>query len=93
MGMVAHRRPDDVGHLVEAPVVHLPEGVQDAAQDGLEPVVDVGDRAVEDDVARVVEEPVLVAASRAATSVRRCRLGFLRHVPRRLEAGRRPSRP
>jgi hypothetical protein len=45
---------------VEAAVVHVPEGVEDAALDGLQAVVDVRDGAVEDDVGGVVEEPVAV---------------------------------
>ena len=55
-----HRRADDVGDLVEAAVVHVPERVQDAALHRLQAVVDVRHRAVEDDVAGVVEEPVAV---------------------------------
>jgi hypothetical protein len=45
---------------VEAAVVLFPERVEDAALDGLEAVVEVGDGAVEDDVAGVFEEPVAV---------------------------------
>jgi hypothetical protein len=63
-----HRGADDVGDLVEAAVVHVPEGVEDAALDGLQAVVDVRDGAVEDDVARVVEKPVAVGWARGACS-------------------------
>ena len=56
-----HRRADDIGDLVEAAVVHVPEGVEDAALHRLQAVVDVRHGAVEDDVAGVVEEPVAVA--------------------------------
>ena len=52
--------PDDVGDLVVAAVVQLVHGVQDAALHGLEAVVEMRDRALEDHVAGVVEEPVAV---------------------------------
>ena len=68
MRVELHRGADDVGDLVEAAVVHVPERVEDAALDGLQAVVDVRDRAVEDDVAGVVEEPVAVAAASGACS-------------------------
>ena len=62
VGVVAHGGADDVGDFVEASVVHFVEGVEDAALDGFEAVVDVGNGAVEDDVAGVVEEPGVVVA-------------------------------
>ena len=59
-GVQLHRGADDVGDLVEAAVVHLPERVEHAALDGLQAVVHVRHGAVEDHVAGVVEEPVPV---------------------------------
>jgi hypothetical protein len=59
MGMELHRVADHVGDLMEATVVHLEERVEDAALDGLETVVEIGDRAVEDEVARVLDEVIL----------------------------------
>jgi hypothetical protein len=56
--VILHGVADDVGHFVEAPVVLLLQRMEDAALDRLEPVVDVGDGALEDDVARVVQKPV-----------------------------------
>ena len=61
VGVEAHAGAHDVGDLVETAIVHLPKRVEDAALDGLEAVVDVGDGAVEDDVAGVFEEPAAVA--------------------------------
>ena len=60
MGVEAHAGAHDVGDLVETAVVHFPKGVEDASLDGLEAVVDVGDGAVENDVAGVVEKPAAV---------------------------------
>ena len=51
-----HRVADDVGDLVEAAVVHLGQRRQDAPLHRLEAVAQIGDRAVEDDVARVLDE-------------------------------------
>jgi hypothetical protein len=45
-----HRGTDDIGDLVEPAVSHVPEGVEDAALDGLQAVVNVRDGTVEDDV-------------------------------------------
>ena len=54
-----HRVADDVGHLVEAAVVHLEQRVHDPPLDGLQAVPQLRDRAVEDEVARVLDEVVL----------------------------------
>ena len=56
--VVFHGVADDVGDLVIAAVFELAHGVEDAALDGLEPVVGMGDGPFEDDVAGVVEEPL-----------------------------------
>ncbi len=54
MGVVLHGLTDHVGHLVVAAVVHLLEGVQDAALYGFEAVLDGGYGPFQDDVAGVV---------------------------------------
>ena len=55
--MVFHGGADHVRDLVERAVVHLPvERPQDSALDGLQAVVDVGDRAVLDDIGRILDE-------------------------------------
>ena len=54
-----HRLADDVGDLVEAPVVHGVHGGQDAPLHGFEAVAQVGDRPVHDHVAGVLEEVAL----------------------------------
>ena len=59
VGMVLHAVAHHVRDLVELAVVHLEEGVEDAALNRLEAVLYVGYRAVHDDVGRVVEKVVL----------------------------------
>ena len=59
VGVVLHRLADDVRDLGVVAVVHLVHGVQHAALDRLEAVHDVRHRTVEDDVGRVIQEPVL----------------------------------
>ena len=58
--MILHRVADHVRDLVVAAVVQLVQRVHDAPLHRLQAVVDVRHRALEDDVARVVEEPVRV---------------------------------
>ena len=60
VGMELHRLADDVGHLVVLAVVDLEERVEDAALDGLQAVVDFGNRPVLDDVGGVFEEVAVV---------------------------------
>jgi hypothetical protein len=76
MRMQLHRRADDILDLVKAPVIHVPQRVQHAALHRLQPVINVRHRAVEDDVARVVEEPIPVAL--------RQRSLLVLHLPTRL---------
>ena len=54
--VVLHGVADDVRHLRVLPVVLLPERVEDAALDGLEPVLHRGDRARADHVGGVLAE-------------------------------------
>ena len=56
--MILHRVPDDVGDFVEASVILFLERVEDASLDRLEPVVDVRDSPLKNDVTGVVEKPV-----------------------------------
>ena len=60
VGVELHRVAHDVGHLVEASVVHALHGVHDAPLHGLEAVGDVRHGAFQDYVGCVVEEPTLV---------------------------------
>ena len=57
--MVLHRIPDDSADLVHAAVVKGMERMQNAALDGLETVVHVGNRAFLHDIGRVDHEVVL----------------------------------
>ncbi|MNC92784.1 hypothetical protein D3C83_92820 [compost metagenome] len=54
--MELHRLADHVRHLVEAPVVHGGEGGEDPALDRLQPIGELGNGPIDDDVARVLEE-------------------------------------
>ena len=60
VGMEPHGLADDVGHLVVLSVVDLEEGMQDAALDGLQAVVDLRNRPVLDYVGGVFEEVAVV---------------------------------
>ena len=60
MRVVGHGAADDSGDLLVATVVVFEKGMQNAALDRLEAVFEVRHGAVEDDVARVVEEPAIV---------------------------------
>ena len=60
--VVFHGVADDAGYFVEAAVVHFVHRVQDAALHRLEPVVDVGNGALFDDVGGVFDEVVFVEA-------------------------------
>ncbi len=57
--------PDDVRHLVVAPVVEFLHAVQDPALHGLEAIVQVRHRTFEDHVAGVIQEPFAVHAAHA----------------------------
>ena len=59
VGMILHRVADGVGDLVVAAVFELPHRVENAALDRLEAVVEMGNRAIKNDVGGVVDEPVL----------------------------------
>ena len=60
MRVVLHGVTDDVGDLVEPPIVHFVEAVQDAALHRLQAVVLVGHSPFEDYVRRVIQEVVVV---------------------------------
>ena len=62
VGVKLHGVPHDVGHLVVASVVQAVHRVQDAPLYGFQSVAHVGDGALQDDVAGIVEKPVLVHA-------------------------------
>ena len=50
VGVVLHRVADGVGHLVEASIIQLPQRMQDTPLYGLQTVMEVGHRPLEDDV-------------------------------------------
>jgi hypothetical protein len=56
MGVELHGFADHVRHLVVAAVVHLEEGVEKPPLDRLQAVAQLRDRAVQDEVARVLQE-------------------------------------
>ena len=58
--VVPHGLAHHVGYLVELAVVHFEEGVQDAALDRFQTIIDVGDGPVLDHVRGVLDEVVLV---------------------------------
>ncbi len=74
--MEAHARAYDIGDLMKTSVVLLPKRVENAALDGLQAVVDVGDGAVENDVAGVFQEPLLVGMRERGIVVGLGRLGL-----------------
>jgi hypothetical protein len=68
MRVVLHRVADDVGHLDEASVVLLVEGVEDAPLDGLEAVLDGGDGAVADGVGCELQEVLVHELAQGAAA-------------------------
>ena len=60
MGVELHGVSHDVGHLVVASVVHALHRVQYSPLHGLQSVLDMRHGALEDDVRRIIEKPVLV---------------------------------
>lgn len=60
MRMVLHGVSDDVCDLIVSSVVHLLHGMEYAPLHRFQSVVDMWDSTLQDNVARIVEEPVLV---------------------------------
>ena len=60
MRVVLHGVADDIGDLVEPPIVHFVEAVQDAALHRLQAIVLVRNGPFEDDVRSVIQEVVVV---------------------------------
>ena len=58
--VVVHGIAHDTRHLVEAPVVHLVHRVENAALHWFEAILEVGDGAVQNSIARIVQEPAVV---------------------------------
>ncbi len=58
MGVIEHGGANDVGHLGEAAVVGLLHGMENAALHGLEAIVDVGHRAVQNHIRGIVNPVV-----------------------------------
>ena len=59
MWVVLHRLSDDVRHLCITAVVNPPHGVEHTPLHGLHSVNDVRNGPIQDDVRRVVQEPIL----------------------------------
>ena len=63
--MILHRVTDDVGNLDETSVVFLVQRPKNAPLHRLQTVGEIRDRAVADDVARVVQKPAIHARVQA----------------------------
>ena len=63
MRMVLHGLSNDVSHLVVAAIIDYLHGMQDATLHRLQSVGQVRHGTLQDDVTRIVEEPVLVHAT------------------------------
>ena len=68
MGVELHRVPHDIGYLVESAVVQTLHRVHDATLNGLETVFYMGNGAIQNGIAGVIQEPVLVHAAQMAHS-------------------------
>ena len=63
MGMVFHRLTYDVGHFVEAPILHLTHGVHEAALNGFQAIIQARNSALQNDITRVVQEVLAIHAT------------------------------
>ena len=61
--MELHGVAHDVCHLIEATVVEQLHGMEDAPLHGLQTVLDVGDGAFKNHIARIVKKPALKHAA------------------------------
>ncbi len=66
MRMVLHGLTDDVGHLVEAPVVDGFHGMENAALHRFQAVLDVRHGPFENHIRSIIQEPVLIHARKFA---------------------------
>ena len=64
--MILHRVADDIGDFDEPPVVLLVQRPEDAPLHRLEAVREIGNRAVADDIAGVIQKPAIHARVQAA---------------------------
>ena len=53
----------DVGHLIISAVVHALHGVQNAALNGLQSVLDMWHGTLQNNIGGIVQEPVLIHAA------------------------------
>ncbi len=58
--VVFHGMPDDVGHLVETPVIHVAHRMQYPSLNGFQSIVDIRHGPFEDHIGSIIEEPVLI---------------------------------
>jgi len=56
MGMELHGLAHHIGHLVETAVVHVEQGLEDAALHRLQPVVDIGNGPLSDDIGGILKK-------------------------------------
>ena len=61
--MVLHGLSHDIGYFVVATIVNHLHGMEDAALNGFQTISKVRNGTLQNDVARLVEEPVLVHAT------------------------------
>jgi len=57
--MQLHRLPHHIGDLVEPAVLHVEQGLQNPALHRLQPVMDIGNGPLPDDIGRVFQKILL----------------------------------
>ena len=75
--MEFHRIPDDIGYFIVAPVIQPVHGMQDAALNGLEPVIDFRHGPFQNNVGGVIQKVVGIHAFHGLA--RGCDVGGLSH--------------
>ena len=60
MRVKLHGFTGDIGHFVVASIIHTLHGVKDAALHGFEPVAQMRNGTLKDDIGGIVEKPLLV---------------------------------
>ena len=78
MGMVEHGGTHDIGHFGETAVIGLFHGVQDATLHRFEAVVDVGNRAVQDNIGGIINPIIAEHACQRQGRTFACRAFFRR---------------
>jgi hypothetical protein len=68
--MVFHAMAHNVCDFVESAVIHLEEAVKDSSLDRLEPIIDVGDGAILDNVGSVFDKVAIEERSNVCHQTR-----------------------